>query len=452
MKRPRRHLYRLAVFPVLAILLIILIAGMIANLHPSSSPPFVSSTTTSQSNSSEVTSGNGSSFSYNNQSCFGVPLHNGSRVFALESGSKEERPQQSTGVIVPIFSSYSVSQLEAVNEVISSKERYPMVRILVVLNPETGPGNSFNPGISTEVQSMQRANISVLGYVPTNWGARNISHVEANILTWHNWYHVNGLQLDQTPNWEYTGPQGQWNYSGPNGIYMPSYFANLTEYAKSLGMTIVYGNSGADVPENFMGNLDIIGIFENQFLPAFFTSTPTIGALTGLDGWHLKYNKDNYSFTSYNIQSFDPYFVAAASDYVGYMYFTNGGWPQPYGSLAKYFPELISTLASLSPINIESESISGAPIQGMQMSVTQPNGLRSLGFAPFSFNAISNSSVTATAYNYEGYVFSHWSGGFTNSTITIMPSQAMSLVAYYKQTYPLGCPPTPDRLEPCRFC
>jgi hypothetical protein len=279
-----------------------------------------------------------------------------------------------------------------------------------------------------------------LGYVPTNWGARNISQVEADILTWYNWYHVNGLQLDQTPNWEYTGPRGQWNYSGPDGVYMPSYFSNLTKYAKSLGMTIVYGNSGADVPQNFMGNLDIIGIFENQFLPAFFTSTPTIGALTGLDGWHLNYNKDNYSFTSYNIQSFDPYFVAAASDYVGYMYFTNGGWPQPYGSLATYFPRLIATLASLSPINIESETINGAPIQGMQMSVTQPNGMQSLGYTPFSFNAISNTSVKVTAYNYEGYVFSHWSDGLTNSTITVEASQAMSQDAYYVHVAPLGCP------------
>ena len=121
-----------------------------------------------------------------------------------------------TGAIVAIFSYYSPTQQNDVNEVIQAKQEYPSVNILAVINPAGGPG-SYDQHIAEEVGNMQAANISVLGYTPTEWGTRNIRSVEADILNYHNWYHVDGLQLDQMPNWEYDGPQGQWWSSGPNG-------------------------------------------------------------------------------------------------------------------------------------------------------------------------------------------------------------------------------------------
>ena len=76
------------------------------------------------------------------------------------------------------------------------------------------------------------------------------------------------------PNWEYNSPNGTWYYSGPGGTYLPAYFANLTSYARSLGMTKMFANSGTDVPQNFIGAVDTIGIFENGYLPQMSNVDP----------------------------------------------------------------------------------------------------------------------------------------------------------------------------------
>jgi hypothetical protein len=85
------------------------------------------------------------------------------------------------------------------------------------------------------------------------------------MLDYHNWYGVDGIYLDQMPNWNFNSPTGARYYPGPDGKFMPVYFSTLTTYAKSLGMTRVVANSGADVPHDFIGCVDVIGIFEIPF-------------------------------------------------------------------------------------------------------------------------------------------------------------------------------------------
>ena len=337
-------------------------------------------------------------------------------------------PQVSTGVVVPIFSSYSKSQLNQVNEVIQSKLAYPSVPMIVVINPSNGPGVSYNLNFSSEVKNMQVVNVTVLGYVPTIWGTRNIALVEADIRTYYEWYHVNGTYLDQMPNWEYDGPQGQWNYQGLGGTYMPAYFSNLTSYAKSLGMTDVVANSGADIPQNLVGTVNTIGIFENTFAPAFFGDP----SLTGLGGWHMDQNKSNFAFFSYGLSSLNPYYVVAAADYVGYLFLTNGGIQHPYVVLPPYFNQIVATLASMVSITVRSEVLNGTQISGgFETIVTQPDGISSMGYTPFTFNKLSGSVVTISAENFGGYIFNHWSDGSTSPVRNVTSTQAMTLISYY---------------------
>ncbi|HVB12635.1 MAG TPA: spherulation-specific family 4 protein [Nitrososphaerales archaeon] len=337
--------------------------------------------------------------------------------------------QPRTGVIVPIFADYSESQLSQVNEVIQTKLAYPSVPMIAVMNPSGGPGISNNPNILAEVKNMQTANVTVLGYVPTIWGTRNITSVEADILTFHDWYQVNGTYLDQMPNWEYNGPQGQWYYPGPGGTYIPSYFSTLTNYAKSLGMTFVFGNSGADVPQNFIGTVTTIGIFENAFAPSFFGDP----SLTGIGGWHLNQNKSNFAFFSYGLSSLNPYYVAGASDYVSYMFLTNGTFGDSYVVLPPYFNQMVSTLASMVSITVRSEILNGAQIGGsFATTVIQPDGTSSEGYTPFTFEVLPSSVVTISAESFAGYVFDHWSDGSTSPVMNVTVTQAMTLISYYR--------------------
>ncbi len=347
------------------------------------------------------------------------------------SGSQNFRPEPRTGVIVPIFTENTESQLSEVEEVIQTKLAYQSVPIIAVINPSGGPG-TYSPSIFSEIQNMQAANVTVLGYVPTNWGTRNISSVEADISTYHEWYRVNGTYLDQMPNWEYDGPQGQWYYPGPDGTYIPSYFSALTHYAKSLGETFVFGNSGADVPHNFIGTVSTIGIFENGFEPPFFG----FPSLAGNDSWHTSQSKSNFAFFSYRISSLNPYYVATASDYVAYMFLTNDSSTDSYTVLPPYFDQLARILASEVSINIGSDILNDPQISaGFAITVTQPDGTSNWGYAPFTFETLAGSDVTITAESFVGYVFSHWSNGSTNPTISVNATQSMNLISYYNPSF-----------------
>ncbi len=345
---------------------------------------------------------------------------------------------KSTGIVVPVFSDYSPTQQQDVNEIIHAKNAYPSVPILAAINPNDGPG-AFSTNISREISSLKSVNVTVIGYVPTNWSERSISSVEADIKNFYDWYHVQGIYLDQMPNWEYNGPQGQWYYPGPSGTYIPEYFTTLTEYIKSLGMTCVLGNSGADVPQNLLGTVSIIGIFENAFMPQFFGNAffqGYNGSLTGINGWHMDVSKSNFAFFSYNISSYDPYYLVGASDYVSWLYLTNGTEPQPYKTLPPYFEQMVSTLASEISLKVSSEVLNGSSVinGGFAVNVLQPNGISSKGFTPFTFNVLPDSKITIVAENFGQYQFSHWSDGNTSRIRTLVLNESASLTAYYNVT------------------
>jgi len=406
---------------------IIITAAYSTGIPPSSTTVNLHSTATSSSISVCACASQSTSYTNSSSSISQTTSYTTSSSNSQTSQIIAQQPR--TGVIVPIFADYSESQLSQVNEVIQTKLAYPSVPMIAVMNPSDGPGISDNPNILSEVKNMQRANVTVLGYVPTNWGTSNIASIEVSIQTYYNWYQVNGIYLDQMPNWEYNGPQGQAYYPGPDGTYMPAYFSTLTDYAKSLGMTFVFGNSGADVPQNFVGTVTTIGIFENAFAPSFFGDP----SLTGIGGWHLNQNKSNFAFFSYDLSSLNPYYVVAASNYVSYMFLTNGTFGDSYIILPPYFNQMVNTLASMVSITVRSEVLNGPQVGGgFATTVIQPDGTSSEGYTPFTFEALPSSVVTISAESFAGYVFVHWSDGSTSPVMNVTVTQAMTLISYYR--------------------
>ena len=251
----------------------------------------------------------------------------------------------STGVIVPLFTNDSAARVAQINTLIEIKNAYPTVPMLAVYNDYGGVGE-YNASTAAQIKSMQQAGIVVLGYDPTWWATREISIVEAGMRDFYSHYRVNGIYLDQMPNWNYNGPQNQAYYNGSDGIYIPGYFTTLASYARSLGMNTVVANAGTDVPANFLGSVNTIGTFENKFLPSLNLSGGW-NSIVGLRAWHTHYNKSNFMFFSYDVPSIDPQYVLAAAKYVGYMYITNGtDYTDRYSSLSPYLEQLVSILAS----------------------------------------------------------------------------------------------------------
>ena len=219
-----------------------------------------------------------------------------------------------TGVMVPFY----IPPGTQWDRLVQVKLAHPSVPILAIINPQNGSGQAQDPGYVAGVQNLQSNGIVVLGYVDTNYAARNDTQVKAEITNYKNWYNADGIFFDQMSN-----IQGKENY-----------YANLTSYAKSLGFTFTVGNSGVDTRPSYVGTVDNIVLYDNIMLPT----------IQSLGGWHTNFTKNNFSILSFGINSLDQSFVNNASSHVGYMYMTNNTLPNPWNSIPDYFETLVADL------------------------------------------------------------------------------------------------------------
>jgi len=219
--------------------------------------------------------------------------------------------------MVPLFSYLGPSW----SQLIRFHQQYPTVPVIAVVNPVRGPGSFRDPNFQLGIQSLQDAGIPVLGYIVTNYANVSLETAETTITNYWNWYHVNGTMLDQMNNT--LGEEG--------------YYSALTSFDKSLGMTMTVGNPGADVPTSFAGTVDSIVIYES----------PGVPSLAFIGGWHASYPKINWIVTAYGVENLNATWVRSASQYLGYLYITDGVWPNPYTVLPSYMNTLMSTLASV---------------------------------------------------------------------------------------------------------
>lgn len=226
--------------------------------------------------------------------------------------------EKTTGVIVPLYTDPPSTYWD---KLIDVKTLHPQVPMIVIINPDNGPGNFINENYTAVIQKMKSTGIIVLGYIFTDLGKRDHTAVVKDVDKYKTWYNVNGILFDQMA-----------TAAGKEG-----YYKNLSDYAKSQGLSFTVGNPGTAIPESYVGIVDNMITYENAGLPI----------LQSLDGWHLKYNKKEFSITSYDVVALNQSYVINASKYVGYIYISDRNLPNPWDSLPSYFNELVITLDRL---------------------------------------------------------------------------------------------------------
>ncbi len=222
----------------------------------------------------------------------------------------------SSGVIIPLYSFPDASW----DEVRNIKNANPDVPFLVIINPHNGPGSEYNSYYYSGIKNFQSAEITVIGYVNTEYATKKIVDVFADIDSYKTWYTLDGIFFDEMSN----VPGNE------------SYYKNLDDYAKSQGFVLTVGNPGHDTLPSYVGTLDNLLIYENSGLPNFFL----------LGGWHENYDESNFSILVYGLDSLNQSFVKYAANYVDYIYLTNDHLPNPWDTIPPYFDNLVSTLAS----------------------------------------------------------------------------------------------------------
>ena len=226
-------------------------------------------------------------------------------------------PAGSAGAtIVPLYTDPSTPSWAAI---VAAKTAHPRVGVIAVVNPANGPGGGMNSAYAVGISKLVGAGIKVIGYVATGYGANSAAQVKTDIDHWQNFYpgQISGIFFDEQSN---------------NASFV-GYYRDLSQYAKSKGLSFTVGNPGTDTAESYVGALDTMLIYESAGLP----SAATMG------GWHSKYAASNFGVIPY-AAAIDPAFVRIARQYVGYVYVQNDTLPNPWDSVPGNFADLLAAL------------------------------------------------------------------------------------------------------------
>jgi Spherulation-specific family 4 len=222
---------------------------------------------------------------------------------------------QTTGTIIPLYANPG-SEWE---KVINAKKTHPSVPTLVIVNPNNGPMSCPRQDYVKGITDLKSVGIVTLGYVSTNYTARENKEIITDIDNWKICYpNIDGIFFDEMAN-----IPGKENY-----------YANLTSYAKSKGFVFTMGNPGIEPLTSYVGTVDNLVIYEDVGLP-----NPSL-----LERLCEKFNKSNISIISYGIKSLNYSTIRYISPHVGYLFITNGTLPNPFTSLPLYFDQIFEQL------------------------------------------------------------------------------------------------------------
>jgi len=235
---------------------------------------------------------------------------------SIFSSSRAVYALHTVGMIIPLYADTGNEW----KKVIHAKNTHKSVPILVIINPNNGPSACPSHDYMKEIMNLKSAGIIILGYVSTNYTARNNGEVITDIDNWKRYYpDTDGIFFDEMAN-----IPGKENY-----------YVNLTSYAKSLGFAITVGNPGINTLSSYVGTVDNLVIYEDTGFPN----------LSSLGGWCTSHNKNHFSIISYGVNEINDSTIRNLSHHVGYLFITNGTLPNPFTSLPPYFGQIVEELA-----------------------------------------------------------------------------------------------------------
>lgn len=213
------------------------------------------------------------------------------------------------------------------------------VPVMAILNPDSGPGTSFDANYGTAVDHLRAAGGKVVGYVHTrvinSLDLRPMADVQTEINDYRDWYHVDGIFIDEMSN-------------DANQAHL-TYYKQVYDYIHATRPTwTVVGNPGSITPESYMTAkaADIMVLFEDETGYANYKA-PT---------WQANYPANRFANLVINISTaaqMQASVAQAASQNTGWIEVTNDSQfsadGDPWNSLPSYWNQLVTTVAASTP-------------------------------------------------------------------------------------------------------
>jgi hypothetical protein len=235
-------------------------------------------------------------------------------------GATGTTPPPATSAAATIVPLYTDPSDPSWNAVVAAKMQHPKVGVVAIVNPNNGPGSAASSGYTSGIARLTAAGIKVIGYVATGYASKTAATVEADIDRWKTFYpgQLSGIFFDE-----------QSDKAGD-----VAHYRELSQYAKSQGLSFTVGNPGTDTAESYIGALDTMLIYESAGLPS----------ASQMGGWHSKYATSNFGIIPYAVSNMDATFVHNARQYVQYIFLQSDNLPNPWDSLPSYFASLLAAL------------------------------------------------------------------------------------------------------------
>lgn len=195
----------------------------------------------------------------------------------------------------------------------------------IIANPNDGPGAASDPSYVKAIQMARSKGLRVAGYVHTHYGAADaVKKAGQDIEAWASFYGVMDIFLDTMPT---------------DVSFIPLYLSHSKHIKTRGGLTIL--NPGTVFPEAWVAQNvgDVFVSFEDgakAYSSASFPSWMTSG----------KYPPARFMHLIYGVGEGDLATVLARTRTlrVGHVYITGDDLPNPWDSLASYWPALVASI------------------------------------------------------------------------------------------------------------
>lgn len=209
------------------------------------------------------------------------------------------------------------------------------VKILAIINPNSGPASSVDSSYSTYMTKLKNAGIEMVGYVYTSYGTRATSAVQADIDTYASKYPLlTGIFLDE---------------GATDASKIPFYTTIYNYILAKSGYVHVIINPGTVPDQGYLAVSTNIMIYENYGTSLASTTFPSWlkCASTAAQKSGYKYRFSGIAHTaSSSVEA--SYVQALASSGIGYVYVTDGaGGCCTYNSLTTYFAQLAASVKAI---------------------------------------------------------------------------------------------------------
>ncbi len=189
----------------------------------------------------------------------------------------------------------------------------------VMVNPASGPGTSVDPTYAAIMARIRSAGVRALGYVSTQYGARPLADVLADMARYRTMYGVTSFFFDETPNVCNEVVDGT-----PRDHVQ--YYGQLFANAHTSPAATAVLNPGTNVPPCFLPISDVIVTFEATAATyATWSPDPWTASVPAEHFWHLVH--------SVPVADRAATVLTAAARRAGYLYATTEGMPNPWAGL-----------------------------------------------------------------------------------------------------------------------